>query len=886
MASASTADFEKLGVFYLGRRFDPAAGAATAEPYLYDSKDLTTHAVCAGMTGSGKTGLCVSLLEEAAIDGIPAIAIDPKGDVGNLLLTFPELAARDFEPWVDPAEARRRGQDVATHAAEVATTWREGLAQWGQDGGRIARLRAAADFAIYTPGSTAGLPLRLLRSFAPPPPELIADREALAERIEGTVGGLVALLGVDAEPLRPEPILLAKILEHAWSAGRGLDLPSLIRAVQTPPFDTVGVFDLETFLPAQRRLELAMRCNHLLASPSFAAWLEGEPLEIGRLLHGADGRPRLSILSIAHLSESERMFFVTTLLNELVGWVRSQSGTSSLRALLYMDEIFGYFPPTAAPPSKKPMLTLLKQARACGLGVVLATQNPADLDYKGLANTGTWFLGRLQTERDKMRVLAGLEGAAAATGAAFEASRMEQVLAGLPGRVFLAHNVHEDAPLLFQTRWAMSYLRGPLTRDQIQRLMAHRKVAAADAAPGAAPDGESLRPASAGAGESAVGAAAARSSVAGAGTTEIALPGATAGSSPPAASGASAASGVGPAAATAASAPSAVARPLVPPEIEERFLALARPAGAGARLVYRPRLLARGRLHFVKAPAGIDHWEERQLIAAPPVEGATLVWESAPLGAGARQAGAVAGPALEAAPREPADFQPLPAAALNARRWAGWRKQLAADLYRDQRLVLWRCAALDAQSSPAETEGDFRARAAHLARERRDREVEALRRRYAPRVAALEEKVRRSDEKVKHEESQLGRERFDAVISIGTTLAGALLGRKLASVANVTRARSTLRGAGRASREKDDVARAGRNVEVAREDLARLESDLARDVAALERSLDPAALVLERLELAPRKTDVGVESLGLLWTPWSVDASGVAEPLYDAGPSR
>jgi hypothetical protein len=464
------------------------------------------------------------------------------------------------------------------------------------------------------------------------------------------------------------------------------------------------------------------------------------------------------------------------------------------------------------------MLTLLKQARASGLGVVLATQNPADLDYKGLANTGTWFLGRLQTERDKMRVLEGLEGAATATGAAFEASRMDQVLAGLPSRVFLAHNVHEDAPLLFQTRWAMSYLRGPLTRDQIQRLMAERKSAAP-------PDASRV-----------------------------------------------AAREEGVAAAAAAAATTGGSRPIVPPEIEERFLPAVRAPGDRSRLVYRPHLLARARLHFVRAASGIDRWEERHLMAFLAADGEAPAW-------GAVASSGAAGPTLEDSARHEADFQPLPAVALRARSWASWRKQLEAELYRDHRLVLWRSAALGAQSSPGESEDDFRARAAHLARERRDREVEELRRRYAPKLAALEEKVRRGEEKIRQEESQLGHQRLDTAISIGATLVGALFGRKLASVANVTRARSTLRGAGRAAREKEDVARAGRVLETAREDSRQLEQELARDIAALERTLDAAALDLERIELPPRKTDVSVDSLILLWTPWQVDAAGIAEPL-------
>ncbi|MCA9086899.1 MAG: ATP-binding protein, partial [Planctomycetaceae bacterium] len=209
-----------------------------------------------------------------------------------------------------------------------------------------------------------------------------------------------------------------------------------------PPFDRIGVIGLENFYPQADRFQLAMLLNNLLASPGFSSWMEGESLDIQKMLYSPDGKPRFTILSIAHLSEAERMFFVTIFLNEVVSWMRAQSGTSSLRAILYMDEVFGYFPPTANPPSKTPMLTLLKQARAFGLGVVLATQNPVDLDYKGLSNAGTWFIGRLQTERDKARVLDGLEGASAAAGHAFDRRQMEVILSGLGSRVFLLNNVH------------------------------------------------------------------------------------------------------------------------------------------------------------------------------------------------------------------------------------------------------------------------------------------------------------------------------------------------------------------------------------------------------------------------------------------------------------
>ncbi|MCA9249069.1 MAG: ATP-binding protein, partial [Planctomycetales bacterium] len=471
-------DFEKLGAFYLGKRFNLEGRQTTDDLILYDAKDLTTHALCVGMTGSGKTGLCLTLLEEAAIDSIPAIVIDPKGDIGNLLLTFPELRPDDFRPWVDESAAMRKGLTADVYAAQTAKTWREGLAQWGQEPQRIARFREAAELSIYTPGSNAGLPLTVLRSFDAPAASIVEDSDAFRERVASAASGLLALLGIDANPVQSrEHILISNILDTAWRAGRNLDLAALIREIQTPPFDRVGIMDLETFFPGKDRTGLAMTLNNLLASPSFANWLEGDPLDVKRLLYTKDGKPRISIISIAHLTDAERMFLVTILLNEVLTWMRSQAGTSSLRALLYMDEVFGYFPPTANPPSKQPMLTLLKQARAYGLGVVLATQNPVDLDYKGLSNCGTWLLGRLQTERDKARVLDGLEGASAQAGAAFNRQQMEKTLSSLGSRVFLMNNVHDDEPIVFQTRWALSYLRGPLTRGQIQTLMAPVKAA-------------------------------------------------------------------------------------------------------------------------------------------------------------------------------------------------------------------------------------------------------------------------------------------------------------------------------------------------------------------------------------------------------------------------
>ena len=473
-------DFEKLGAFYLGKRYDMEAEQQTDDLVLYDSKDLTTHAVIIGMTGSGKTGLGIGMLEEAALDHIPVIAIDPKGDMGNLLLTFPNLAAEDFRPWINTRTATDKGQTPDQFAAAQAALWKKGLGGWGQDGKRIKQMRENVDMAIYTPGSNSGLPVSVLQSFSAPDQALIDDIDLYRERVQSTATGILTLLGIDADPVASrEHILISKLLDNAWREGRSLDVAGLIGEIQNPPITKVGVMNLDSFFPAKDRFELAMRLNNLLAAPGFEAWMQGTPLDAKSLLYTDEGKPRISVMSIAHLDDAQRMFFVSMLLNEIIAWMRAQQGTSSLRAILYMDEIFGYMPPVANPPSKKLFLTLLKQARAYGLGLVLATQNPVDLDYKGLSNTGTWFIGRLQTERDKARVMEGLEGA---SGGKFNKQAMERTIAGLGKRRFLLHNVHEDEAVVFNTRWVMSYLAGPLTRDHIRTLMSKAKAAVAKVA--------------------------------------------------------------------------------------------------------------------------------------------------------------------------------------------------------------------------------------------------------------------------------------------------------------------------------------------------------------------------------------------------------------------
>ncbi|MBL0938254.1 MAG: DUF87 domain-containing protein [Gemmatimonadaceae bacterium] len=464
-------DFETLGAFYLGKRYDIPSRTRQNDYVLYDAKDLTTHAVIIGMTGSGKTGLGVGLIEEALIDKVPVIAVDPKGDLGNLALRFPRLATQDFAPWVDPQQATNAGLTPEQFAEQQAALWEKGLAGWEQDGARIQRYSDAADITIYTPGSTAGRPLSLLKAFDAPPPVVRDDAEALQERVSATATSLLALLGIEADPISSrEHILLANLFHHAWSEVRSLDLAGVIGGIQNPPFTTVGVMPLDTVFPPKDRMALAMQLNNLLAAPGFQTWMQGEALNTANLLYDPQGKPRGSVISIAHLNDAERMFFMTLLLSDILAWVRTQPGTGSLRAILYIDELFGYMPPVANPPSKVLLLTLLKQARAYGLGVVLATQNPVDLDYRGLSNTGTWFIGRLQTERDKMRVMEGLEGASG--GQAFDKAAMEQTIAGLGKRVFLLHSVHEPTPITFETRWTLSYLAGPMTREQIRQVSA------------------------------------------------------------------------------------------------------------------------------------------------------------------------------------------------------------------------------------------------------------------------------------------------------------------------------------------------------------------------------------------------------------------------------
>lgn len=775
--------YEKLGAFYLGRKLDDSSGKDTDELVMYDARDLTTHAVCVGMTGSGKTGLCLSLLEEAAIDGVPVIAIDPKGDIANLALQFPQLQGADFLPWVDAGEAKRKGQSPEEFANATAATWKKGLTDWQQDGERIARLRDAAEVAVYTPGSSSGRPLSVLRSFAAPDPALLDDATALKDRISGAAAGLLGLLGIDADPLKSrEHILLSSLLDAAWRKGEDLDLAALIGQIQKPPFDKVGVFDLETFFPAKERLGLAMSINNLLAAPGFSAWMEGEALDVQRLLFTEAGKPRISIISIAHLNDAERMFVVTLLLNEVVAWMRRQSGTSSLRALLYMDEIFGYFPPSAMPPSKLPLLTLMKQARAFGLGVVLATQNPVDLDYKGLSNAGTWFIGRLQTERDKARVVEGLLSSA---GDGLDKEKIEALLANLQQRVFLMRNVHEEEPVLLRTRWVMSYLRGPMTLKEISQLN-QSTVSAITSKP--APAAASTKPA---------------------------------------------------------------ARPVLPAGVNEYFF------NAASASTYVPRVLGVAKAHFVDTRAGVDEWQLRYLLAPLAEDADGPDWDSAEVLSDNK--------ALQKQSVADTAFAELPAAFLRAQNYAAWSKTLVGAIFQNHALNVHRCTALKLSANPGESEGDFRARLSLSLREQRDAAVERLRKKYAPKLQVLQDRQMRAQQKIEKEKAQLSEQKMNTALSVGASILGAFFGRKVASAANLGRAATAARSAGRISRESQDVDQATGSLESIQQQFADLQAELAMEIAKVQGELDPSVIALDSVEVKPRKTDTVVSEVALVW---------------------
>jgi hypothetical protein len=694
-------DIELPACFYLGREYDLARREPLPDrPVLYDARDLVTHGVVVGMTGSGKTGLCIGMLEEAAIDGIPCIIIDPKGDLTNLLLQFPDLDPKDFLRWISPEDVRGKGLTPDAYAGQLADRWRQGLTNTGQPVERVRRLKESAEWAIYTPGSEAGLPLSVLQTFSAPPNDL--PRELLNQKIDATAAALLGLSGVTADPIQSrEHILIAQLLLHAWTKGRDLDLAQLIAQVQNPPVGRIGTFDVETFFPEKDRLKLALALNNLLASPSFSTWLEGKPLDLAKLLQGASGKPRQVIFYVAHLDDDQRMFFVTLLLEEVLSWTRKRSGTTDLRAILYFDEVFGYLPPHPAnPPTKQPLMTLLKQARAFGVGVLLATQNPVDLDYKALSNAGTWFVGKLQTERDKARLVEGLRGVAAERGTLSDRNHLETVISALGNRVFLLHDVHRPQPVLFQTRHALSFLRGPMTRDQVAQLMEPTKRTRPAAGTRAAADehrqaDQEFR-------------AALRPKPAPAGVPLSHVP------------------------------------PGLPADLPQFYLpVVADPPTTNAPLLYQPRLLAFAEVVFADKRRGLEYRRDYRLLAAPP----------APVWAGAESVASD----LAAGPQPDATWADVPDDWNTPRKLKAVQKGFAEFLYTNARMVLMENKPLGLLSGPGEDADRFRQRCRAAAEGRAESAAAAVRAKYQPRFAKLQAELPPLPPPLEEQGSWLGR---------------------------------------------------------------------------------------------------------------------------------
>ncbi|WP_009958786.1 helicase HerA domain-containing protein [Verrucomicrobium spinosum] len=808
--------YEQPGTFYLGRTYDPASSKLEDDLVLYDSKDLVTHGVVLGMTGSGKTGLCLAVLEEAAMDGIPIIAIDPKGDIANFLLTFPDLAGADFEPWVNEEDARKKGQSTAEYAESQSAMWKKGLGEWGQSAERIRKLRDNVDITVFTPGSSAGIPVSIIASLEAPPAEVLEDEEIFHERVESCATSLLSLAGVEGDPMQsPEHILLANIFSHCWAKGQNLTLENLVQLAQQPPFQKVGVMTVDEFLPEKKRTDLAMKLNNLLASPSFASWLEGVPLNIQSMLYTPEGKPRVSIFSIAHLSDAQRMFFVSLLLNQTLGWMRAQSGTTSLRAMLYMDEIFGYLPPTANPPSKKPMMILLKQARAFGLGILLATQNPVDLDYKALSNIGTWWLGRLQTERDKARVLDGLEGAASSQNAKFDRSDMEKLLSGLANRIFLMNNVHEEHPVVFNVRWVMTYLRGPLGRNQIKQLMDPKRAEFATTAR-ISSSASSRNPRA----------------------TRSTTPTEDSGFLPPGGDDGEENMPVG-----------SSIRPKLPDGVAEYFKA----DGGGAR--YTPALLRSATVQFNDTKKKINGRLTVTVANEIDAAKAKVLWDKfLELPKDLDLA------TLQTEPDESLAFGELPSVAQKAATYKAISKDFINWVYSNEVFELLYSPLLDAYSKFGEAAADFRVRVDQTARELRDQAVEDLRARMTKQAKAIQEKMARAQQKLETQKAQASSAKLSTVMQIGSGLLGALFGRKGSAFSS-----TTVNKVGSAWRESKEASAAEDEVERYDQELRELDKQLTDEIQKIRDQYDPTALVFETVQLNPLKKNITPSAVGILW---------------------
>ena len=839
---------EREGKFYLGRIFDPASRQVTPEPLLYDPDDLTTHGVVVGMTGSGKTGLCIGMLEEAALRGLPALMIDPKGDITNTLLHFPDLLPQDFRPWVNPDQARRAGMSLDQAAAQAASQWQKGLGDWGLDASDLRALQGSAQFAIYTPGSDAGIPVSILASLQAPEIPWESNRELLREKISGTVTALLGLVGLnDIDPVRSrEHILLSNIFEYAWSQGKDLDLSELILQTQTPPFPKLGVFDVNTFFPEKDRFGLAMLLNNILAAPAFQTWIEGQPLDIPSLLYTPDGRPRHSVFYVAHLSDTERMFFITLLYSAVESWMRSQTGTSSLRAILYFDEIFGYLPPVANPPSKQPMLRMLKQARAFGVGQVLVTQNPVDVDYKALSNAGSWFIGKLQTDQDKQRLLDGLEGAMAGS---LDRGEYDRLISGLGKRVFLLHNVHEGKPLLFQTRWAMNFLAGPLTRAQIPDL---NRLAGARLETGIPASGTGVPAATA--------TAAAESA---------SFPSQTAWQAPAAASQPAKAS---PPKAEAGS----TTRPTIPAGVAEYFLpnnltlsqafkASGQPYPAEASsqgLVYRPVLLGQAAIRFLNRKYGLDAEIKRTAMVQQPDRRGVVRWENfiAPV---------VEPRALDDEPAPQARFATLEAPFTDGKAIAALEKDFLDWAYRTSQVTVRANEPLKVYAGPELSGAEFRNLCAETARQGRDEEFRKLAATFDKKIEALQAKLEREERELDQDQTELSQRKMEELGTLGENVFGLFGGRK-----SSRRLSSSLSKRRMTAQAKADVEESVDTIAGFKKEITELEKAKAQALEEANTRWSELANELTEIPVTPLKKDVLMDVFGVAWFPYHLVQSG------------
>ena len=817
------------GKFYIGRDFDPKSGETTVQATHYDPDDLTTHAVVVGMTGSGKTGLCVDVMEEAALNGLPALMIDPKGDITNLLLHFPDLAPQDFQPWVDADQARREDKSVEEVAEGTANLWRNGLAKWDIEGDRLQALKDSVQVTIFTPGSDAGVPVSILASLEAPPIPWDENEELLREKIAATVTAVLGLVGMhDVDPVRSrEHILLSNIFEAAWSQGKGLDLGELILQTQNPPFSKLGVFDVNTFFPEKERFDLAMLLNNILAAPAFQVWLEGEPLDIQSLLYTPDGRVRHSIFYIAHLPDAERMFFVTLLFSAMEAWMRSQAGTTSLRSLLYFDEIFGYLPPTQNPPSKEPMLRMLKQARAFGVGLVLVTQNPVDLDYKGLSNTGTWFVGKLQTDQDKQRLLDGLQGAAPD----MDRATYDKMISSLGKRVFLLHNVHEKEPQLFQTRWAMNYLAGPLTRAQIpaaNQLAGEPAAGPGQPGPQAQDSGAAIQPAL----------------TPDAQAGEVDLPGSK-------------------------------TRPAIPGSVAEYFLpnnlsfseafstaGTAIPADAQSLgLIYRPALLAQARIRYLNRKYDLDHEQENSMLSLEPDRRGVMRWDEA-------AAGNIDQAALDDQPDPRGRYASLEAPLSEAKIMKSMERDFVDWNYHNSSVTVRANEELDIYAGPEISQAEFRRLCSEAAQEGLEAEMDKIEGKYDRKIDSVVNRLKREQRELEEDQSELSQRKMEEYGTHAETVLS-LFGRRKKSLSrSLSKRRMT-------EKAEADVKESIQAIEEYEKQIKSIQADKEETLEEVRERWEEIASQVSEIEVTPYKKDILVELFGVAWFPhYVVKADG------------